>query len=153
MLYDGSRVLNSRPLPYSLYEIISITGTYPRVHVAAIGQIGRRLMELTKTTKGREQKRGLSRVTSSVCEWNSRKVARKWANGFAGSKPRLQTCIYYTTPLRERPRGRREWWHNGEPGTPRSCCFLVSRWQCRVANLHPTTALASSCPPYGPDLL
>lgn len=41
--------------------------------------------------------------------------------------------------------------HNGGPGTPRFCCFLVSRWQCHVANLHPTTPLLKFfCPPY-PD--
>lgn len=99
-----------------------------------------------------KQKRGLSRVTSSVCEWNSRKVAWKWANGFAGSKPRLQTCIYYTTPRRGCGARERRL-YNGEAGTPRSCCFLVSRWQCHVANLHPTTAFVNFCPPCSRDFL
>lgn len=145
--------LKGKPAIVLKYKIICIkeTSLWRKVHVA-IGQIGSRLMELMKTTKDANKSVASLSVTSSVCEWNSRKVAWKWANGFAGSKPRLQTCIYYTTPRRGCGARERRL-YNGEPGTPRSCCFLVSRWQCHVANLHPTTAFVNFCPPCSRDFL
>ena len=103
-------------------------------------------MELAKTCERSRQKpwpspsAARAQHTRATC---ANETAEKWPeNGPTDSpvvNPDCKRAFIIRRPGEGEGGGRKGSAQWRTSGTPRFCCFLVSRWQCHVANLHPTT--------------